>query len=149
MNIILENVDLSSAPSSIDLKEVFNLAQDNVLLWGYDTDSTSGIPPSFAVIKNDSFSALPLGLVSTVAGPLLGNNVTILEEERFTLGARDTLRMITKTDASGFELKQVEYVFKASGSLYVIIFNAEPGDVYAQLPLFDTIVGSLTTKDLN
>ncbi len=149
LSTILDHVDLSDVPSVIDLQEVLNLAEDNVLLWGYDTESTAGIPPSFAVIKNDSFSALPLGLVSTVAGPLLGDKVTILEESRLTLGGRDTLRMITTTNASGLDLKQVEYIFKESGSLYVIIFNANTGDVQSQLLVFDTIVSSLSVDDLN
>lgn len=149
LNSLLENVDLSGVPPSINVQDVLNIAQDNVLLWGYDTESSSGIPPSFAVIKNDSFAMLPLGLVPAVAGPLLGDNITILEEQRLDLGGRDTLRMITKTNATGLDLKQVEYIFKMSGSLYVVIFNAQPGDVQEQILVFDTIVGSLTAQDLN
>jgi hypothetical protein len=149
LDTLLEGVDLPGVPLSQELQGLLANTQDDILLWGYDAGSTAGVPTSFVVLKNDQFAVVPLGAISTFAGSLLGNNVTIIEEQRLTIAGRDTLRWITVTREAGFEFTQAVYLFKASGTLYMIGFNADQQEVYAQLAVYDTIVASLTVEELN
>ena len=149
IDALFEGMDLPGVPLSLELQRLLDNTQDDILLWGYDAGSTAQVPTSFVVLKNDQFAAVPLGAISTFAGSLLGENVTIIEENRLTIGGRDTLRWITVTREAGLELTQAVYLFKASGTLYIIGFNADQQEVYAQLAVYDTIVASLTVEDLN
>jgi hypothetical protein len=146
---LLGGMDLPGIPLSQELQGLLENTQDDILLWGYDVGSTAGVPTSFVVLKNDQFAFVPLGAISTFAGSLLGGNVTIIEEQRLTIAGRDTLRWITVTREAGFEFTQAVYLFKATGTLYIIGFNADQQEVYAQLAVYDTIVASLTIEDLN
>ena len=132
----------------VDLTGILSSAQADVLVWGYDAGSGAAIPTSFVVVKNEEYAFMPLGVITTMAGPLLGNNVEIIQESRLTIGGRDTLRWITVTTEAGIELTQVVYIFKESGILYMIGFNADNQEVYAQLSNYDAIVASLRIEDL-
>jgi hypothetical protein len=138
----------SIGAGQVDLTGLLGGAQADILVWGYDTGSTAAIPTSFVVVKNEEYAFMPLGLISTLAGPLLGNNVEIIQESRLTLAGRDTLRWITVTTEAGLEFTQAVYIFKDSGILYMIGFNADQQEVYAQLPNYDAIVASLNIEDL-
>lgn len=146
---LIGNLDDTGAGLSLEAQNLLQGAQDDILMWGYDAGSTAGIPTSFVVLKNTEFAAMPLGVLSTFAGTLLGNNVQIIEQNRFTIGGRDTLRWITVTKEAGFELTQAVYVFKDSGTLYLVGFNGDRQEVYGQLSVYDTIVASLSFEDLN
>ena len=132
----------------VDLTGLLGGAQTDVLVWGYDDGSTAAVPTSFVVIKNEEYGAMPLGLISTLATPLLGSNVEILQENRLTIAGRDTLRWVTITREGGLEFTQAVYIFKDSGVIYLIAFNADQQEVYAQLPNYDAIVASLRIEDL-
>jgi hypothetical protein len=130
-------------PLTGDLQNLLGGAEEDILVWGYDTASAGEFPVNFLVLKNEDFAAMPLGLISTFARSLIGNQVEILEEQRLTLAGRDTLRWISLTTQAGVELTQAVYLFKEDGILYLVGFNADPRGVYAQLGVFDAIVASL------
>ena len=131
-----------------DLENLLGNAQEDILIWGYESDGSGSIPVSFVVLKNEDYAAVPLGLLSTFVGPLLGNRVQILAEHRLTIAGRDTLRWVTLTNESGIEFSQVVYVFKDSGTLYLVGFNVEGQSVDRQVGVFDAIIASLTIEDL-
>ena len=149
LSTLVDRLDETGVSVTVDVQSLISSTQDDILMWGYDTGSAAGIPTSFVVLKNDEFSGMPLGLLSTFAGTLLGNNVQIVEQNRLTIGGRDTLRWITVTKEAGYELTQAVYVFKDSGTLYLVGFNADHQEVYGQLAVYDSIVASLTIENLN
>ena len=149
LSSLIDSIDISDGPVSDNLQDLVIGSQEDILLWGYDAGSSAEIPTSFVVVKNEDYAAIPLGLISTFAGPMLGNNVTILEETRLNIAGRDTLRWITLTREAGYELTQAVYIFKQSGILYLVGFNADQQEVYGQLATYDAIVASLTFEDLN
>lgn len=149
LSALVESFGDTGIAVSGDVQNLLSSSQDDILVWGYDAGSGAAIPTSFVVIKNEEYAAMPLGLLSTFAGQLLGNTVQVVEQNRLTIGGRDTLRWITVTQESGYELTQVVYVFKDSGMLYLVGFNAERQEVYGQLAVYDMIVASLTIEDLN
>lgn len=148
LSALVGGVGDSGASINGDLQNLLSSAQEDILIWGYDAGSAADVPPSFVVIRNEDYAAMPLGIISTFAGTLLGNNVEILEETRLTIAGRDTLRWITLTREAGLELIQAVYLFKESGSLYLVGFNADRQSVYAQLGVFDAIVASLNIAEL-
>lgn len=137
---------LGVVPVSLD--NLSGYAGADILMWGYDEGSAAVVPTSFVVIKNKDYAFMPLDLLSTLVGVLLGNNVEILQENRLTIAGRDTLRWITITRQAGLELTQAVYVFKDSGVIYLIGFNADQQEVSAQLDNYDAIVASLRIEDL-
>ncbi|MFA7408039.1 MAG: hypothetical protein WCY93_09530 [Anaerolineaceae bacterium] len=137
---------LGVVPVSLD--NLSGYAGADILMWGYDEGSAAVVPTSFVVIKNKDYAFMPLDLLSTLVGVLLGNNVEILQENRLTIAGRDTLRWITLTRQAGLELTQAVYVFKNSGVIYLIGFNADQQEVSAQLDNYDAIVASLRIEDL-
>jgi hypothetical protein len=149
LSTLVDRLDETGVSVSVDVQSLISSTQDDILMWGYDTESAAEIPTSFVVIKNEEFSSMPLGLLSTFAGTLLGNNVQIVEQNRLTIGGRDTLRWITITQEAGYALTQAVYVFKDSGTLYLVGFNADRQEVYGQLAVYDSIVASLTIENLN
>lgn len=146
---LIGNLDDTSAGLSLDAQNLLQSAQDDILMWGYDAGSAAEIPTSFVVIKNTEFAVMPLGILSTFAGTLLGNNVQIIEQNRFIIGGRDTLRWITVTNEAGYELTQAVYIFKDSGMLYLVGFNGDRQEVYGQLSVYDSIVASLSFENLD
>lgn len=146
---LIDNLAEASGGLSLDAQSLLQGAQDDILLWGYDAGSGGQIPTSFVVLKNTEFAAMPLGVLSTFAGTLLGDEVQIIDQSRFNIGGRDTLRWITVTNQAGFELTQAVYVFKDSGTLYLVGFNGDRQGIYGQLPVFDQVVASLSVERLN
>jgi hypothetical protein len=148
LSALVGGFDFSDASISVDLQGLLSGNQDDILLWGYDASSPAAIPTSFVVIKNTDYAMLPLGVIATFAGPLMGGNVEILEESRLTIAGRDTLRWVTVTREAGLELIQAVYIFKQAGVLYLVGFNTDRQQVYGQLPVFDSIVSSLSIESL-
>ncbi len=148
LSALLGGLDESGVAVGTDLENLLGSAQEDILIWGYDTGGSANIPVSFVVIKNDDYAAVPLGLLSTFSGPLLGNRVEILAEHRLNISGRDTLRWVTLTQEAGFAFTQVVYVFKDSGTLYLVGFNVEGQSVDHQVGIFDAIVASLTIEAL-
>ncbi len=144
---LIGNLDETGAGLSVDAQNLLRSAQDDILIWGYDAGKAEGIPTSFVVIRNTEFAGMPLGLLSTFSGTLLGNNVQIIEQNRLTIAGRDTLRWITVTNEAGYELTQAVYVFKDSGTLYLVGFNGDRQEVYGQLSVYDAIVASLSFEN--
>lgn len=148
LSSIVEDMLQTDVPVEVDLSGLLGVGQTDILLWGYDAGSAAEVPTSFVVIKNQEYGLMPLGLISTLAGTLLGDAVEIVQEQRLTIAGRDSLRWITITREAGFEFTQAVYIFKDSGVLYLIVFNADQQEVYAQLPTYDSIVASLRIEDL-
>jgi len=139
------NIDI---PGPVDLQRLVESSQEDILVWGYDADSSEEIPTSFVLIKNEEFAMMPLGIISTFAGNILGEHVNIVEQNRLTISGRETLRWITVTDQAGISATQVVYLFKESGTLYIIGFNVDSQGIAGQLDNIDAIVASLTISDL-
>lgn len=149
LSSLIGSIDFSDVPVSGNLQDLVIDAQEDILLWGYDVGSGAEMPTSFVVVKNEDYAAVPLGLISTFARPMLGNNVTILEETRLNIAGRDTLRWITLTREAGYEFTQAVYIFKLSGVLYLVAFNADQQEVYGQLATYDAIVASLSFESFD
>jgi hypothetical protein len=148
LTTMVEETDIINLPGPVDLQGLVQASQEDILAWGYDTDSPGVISTSFVVYKNEEFAMMPLGIISTFAGNLLGEHVNIMEQSRLTISGRDTLRWITVTDQAGISAAQVVYLFKETGTLYIIGFNADSQGVAGQLDVYDAIVASLTISDL-
>lgn len=140
---LVDELGAELGPEAAILQQLFRNQQDNILFWGYESVG-SGLPPvSFVVMKNDEFAALPLGIVATFADTLLGADVNVIQQDRLTLGGRDTLRLVTMSPSAGPDFYQVAYIFKESGSLFVVGFVVSQSGVAGQLPIFNSIVSSL------
>lgn len=140
----VSDLEAELGQGAAELQRLFQNNQADILFWGYEPGG-QGIPSvSFVVLKNEEFALMPLGLIGTVAGVVFGNDVNILQQDRLTLGNRDTLRLIMTSDVAGPNIYQVAYLFKDSGKLIIVGFIAEKTTVDYQMGVFNSIVSSLT-----
>ncbi len=140
---LLGELQSESGQDAAMLQRLFQNHQADILFWGYEPGG-QGIPSvSFVVLKNDEYFFMPLGLIGSVAGLVLGEDVNIVQQDRLTLGNRDTLRLIMTSDITGPQAYQVAYLFKEAGKLFIVGFIAEKTTVENQIGLFNSIVSSI------
>lgn len=148
-------------PESYELKDVSTMVSgdetfqqlyqqyaDAIVLLAVDTASTTATQDGVLVVKNETFASVPLGLLSTVAGSLLGDSVTILAQEQLSLGDRDTLRLQTSVSTGGDPVTLVVYVFKEAGKLWMVGFLVDQEQMADRLPTFDAAAASFTVVDV-
>lgn len=113
---------------------------DNILLWAYRNDPQTGL----AVVKNEEYAGMPLGIISTFAGSIVGDAATIVAQEQLELGGRDVLRIQTTSENGGVRTAQAVYLFNEGGKLWLIGFFTDQEQIDARLPAFDAAVASFT-----
>lgn len=143
LSSIIQDIQGQNVPNLESTEGLFESLDEAIVLWGYDRDTPGGLPSGFVLVKNEEFAFMPLGMLSMVAGTLLGDDVTIVSQERVTLGERDILRFTTRTDQAGLPATQLVYVFKELGQLWIAGFLTEPGRIHTDQVIFDAIVASL------
>ncbi len=117
---------------------------DDILLWAYENDPQTGV----MVLKNEEYAGMPLGIISTFAGSILGDAVNIAAQEQMKLGGRDVLRFLSTTDNAGVMTTQAVYLFNEDGKLWLIVFFTDQAQLDARLPAFDAAVASFTIRDV-
>lgn len=148
-------------PESYELKDVDTMVSGNetfqqlyqqygdaIVLLAVDTASTTAIQDSVLVVKNETFASVPLGLLSTVAGSLLGDSATVLAQEELSLGGRDTLRLQTSVSSGDSPVTLVVYVFKEAGKLWMVGFLVDQEQMADPLPTSDAAVASFTVVNV-
>ncbi|MCB2213806.1 hypothetical protein KQH50_00270 [bacterium] len=116
----------------------------NILIWANRTDP----PTSLMVMKNEEYAGMPLGLISTFAGNILGDAVGIEAQDRIDLAGRDVLRFQTSVDNNGAEASQAVYLFNENGKLWIIGFFTNRAQIDVMLTEFDAAVASFTIVDV-
>lgn len=120
------------------------IAEENIVLMGYDSQDPNPIPTSLLVLKNEEYAGAPLGLMNMFAGAILEDAVNLLQSDTLQMGNRQVIRWLTGVDFQGEESYQSIYFFNDYGMLWIIVFVTEPAMMNAKLPTFDTAVASFT-----
>ena len=131
-----------------DLQALYEKNEEDIMLWGYDSNSPSSHQTSVLVMKNEEFAGMSLALISTVANVLLGDEVDSMSKESMTLGSRDVVRFETTSENAGVQTAQAIYIFNDSGKLWLIGFFTNLDQYEERLPSFDAAVESFTVVDV-
>lgn len=132
--------DLAAAADGGGLSGLYAENAEDILLWAYQNDPQTSV----MVLKNEEYAGMPLGIISTFAGSILGDAVTIVTKEQMKLGGRDVLRFLTTTDNAGVTTTQAVYLFNEDGKLWLIVFFTNQDQIGARLPAFNSAVASFT-----
>lgn len=131
-----------------DLQALYEKNEDDIMLWGYDSNSALNHQTSVLVMKNEEFAGMSLALISTVAKVLLGDEVDSMSKESMTLGSHDVVRFETTSENAGVQTAQAIYIFNDSGKLWLVGFFTNLEQFEERLPTFDAAVESFTVVNL-
>jgi hypothetical protein len=149
LEILVEALKTMSEEESEDIQELYDNNKDDVILWGYDTDSPSSHQTSLLVMKNEEFAGMSLAIISTFANVLLGSEVDTIEQERINLDGREVLRFLTTAENAGVETSQAVYLFNEVDKLWLIGFFTTTEQFDDRLPTFDSAVASFTVLSVD
>ena len=146
---LLDRIQSLPEFGSGSIEEFYANNSDDILLWAFDTGSAEDYRTDMLVLKNEEFAGLSLGIVSTLERTLLGNTIEVIEQERITLGDRDTLRFLVSAEDVGVDQAQVIYLLRDSGKLWILGFLTSQVPIEQHLPTFDAAVASFTVVDVD
>ncbi|MDY6873420.1 MAG: hypothetical protein SVR81_05570 [Chloroflexota bacterium] len=137
-------MDLAAAAEG-GFADLYTQNVDNILLWANRVD-----PPTYLmVMENEEYAAMPLGIISTFAGSILGDAIGIAAQEQVQLGGREVLRLLTTTDTGGVEMTHAVYLFNENDKLWIIGFFTNQAQIDARLPAFDAAIASFTIVSID
>ena len=143
--ILVEGLQaMSEEEDAEDIEQLYENNKDDIILWGYDTNSPPTHQASLLVMKNEEFAGMSLALISTFANVLLGSEVDSLTQATMTLGDREMLRFLTTSENAGVETAQAIYLFNDSDKLWLIGFFTNAEQFEDRLPTFDAAAESFT-----
>jgi len=120
------------------------IAEENIVLMGYDSLDPNSIPTSLLVLKNEEYAGAPLGLMNMFAGAILGDSVDLLQSDTLQMGKRQVIRWKTGVDFQGKESYQAIYFFNDYDMLWIIVFVTDPALMNEKLSVFNDAVNSFT-----
>jgi hypothetical protein len=135
---------MSDDEDAEDIEQLYENNKDDIIIWGYDTNSPVTHQTSLLVMKNEEFAGMSLALISAFANALFSSEVDSMQQETMTLGEREVLRFLTETENAGVETAQAIYLFNDSGKLWLIGFFTNQGQFDDRLPTFDEAAASFT-----
>lgn len=131
-----------------DIQQLYEQNKDDIMLWGYDSNSPSTHQTSLLVMKNEEFAGMSLAIIATFANVLLGEEVNSISNEQMALGDYDVLRFLTTSENAGVETAQAIYLFNAGGKLWMVGFFTNQEQIDTRLPSFDAAVASFTIVEV-
>ena len=120
------------------------IAEENIVLMGYDSQDANPIPTSLLVLKNEEYAGAPLGLMNMFAGAILGDAVDLLQSDTLQMGNRQVIRWITGVNFQEEESYQAIYFFNDYDMLWIIVFVTDPAFMNERLSTFNNAVNSFT-----
>ncbi len=147
--ILVEGLKAMSEENADDLQKLYDKNKDDIMFWGYDTDSPPNHQTSVLIMKNEEFAGMPLAVISAFANILLGQEVDSISQEQVTLGGRDVLRFETTSENAGLKTAQAVYLFNDSGKVWLVGFFTNQEQFESRLPTFDAAVASFTVVSVD
>jgi hypothetical protein len=142
--ILVEGLKVMSEEDADDIQGLYDKNKDDIILWGYDTDSPPSHQTSVLIMKNEEFAGMSLAVISAFANIMLGEEVDSISQEQTKLGGRDVLRFQTTSENAGVQTAQAIYLFNDSGKLWLVGFFTNQEQFDSRLPSFDAAVVSFT-----
>jgi hypothetical protein len=141
--ILVEGLQALSEEEGQDIQALYDQNKEDLILWGYDTESPQEHMTSLLILKNEEFAGMSLTIISAFANALLGDEVDSINQERLELGGREVLRFLTTAENAGIETAQAIYLFNEAGKLWVVGFFTNQAQIDQRLPGFDAAVASI------
>lgn len=144
LEILVEGLQALGEEEAQDIEALYETYQDDILLWGFDTESPLNHQTSLIVMKNEEFAGMSLAMIMSFANVLLGDEVSSMQQEMLTLDGRKTARFLTSAENAGVTTAQAIYLFNEADKLWVVGFFTTQEQLQQRLSVFDQAVGSFS-----
>lgn len=149
LGTLVEGLKAMSAEKAGNIQELYDKNKDDIMFWGYDSDSPPNRQTSVLIMKNEAFAGMSLTLISAFANIMLSQQVDSISQEQLELGGRDVLRFLTTSENAGANSVQVIYLLNDSGKLWLIGFFTDQEQLESRLPSFDAAASSFTVVQVD
>ena len=137
-NIIATIKDFIGGESS-PLSGLVDSIEGNVGWYGYDGGTAAVYPTRLIILRNKTFSKLPVSMITLGLEQVLGNDSALVDSDSITLGWRDVTRLSYSKDTTAW----VAYLFKETDYLWMTLFLTTPANMAAEMADFELSVGSI------
>jgi hypothetical protein len=147
---VAEDID-SALPTIIDtikdfvggeggpLSGLVDSIEGNVGWYGYDGGTPAVYPTRLIVLRNKTFSKLPVSMITLGLEQILGNDSALVDSDSLKLGGRNLTRLSYSKDSTAW----VAYLFKEADYLWMALYLTTPANMAAEMDIFELSVGSI------
>ena len=137
-NIIATIKDFIGGESS-PLSGLVDSIEGNVGWYGYDGGTAAVYPTRLIILRNKTFSKLPVSMITLGLEQVLGNDSALVDSDSVKLGGRNITRLSYSKDTTAW----VAYLFKETDYLWMTLFLTTPANMAAEMADFELSVGSI------
>ena len=137
-NIIATIKDFIGGESS-PLSGLVDSIEGNVGWYGYDGGTAAVYPTRLIILRNKTFSKLPVSMITLGLEQVLGNDSALVDSDSVKLGGRNITRLSYSKDTTAW----VAYLFKETDYLWMTLFLTTPANMAAEMDDFELSVGSI------
>lgn len=124
---------------SSPLSGLVDSIEGNVGWYGYDGGTAAVYPTRLIILRNKTFSKLPVSMITLGLEQVLGNDSALVDSDSVKLGGRNITRLSYSKDTTAW----VAYLFKEADYLWMTLFLTTPANMAAEMADFELSVGSI------
>lgn len=124
---------------SSPLSGLVDSIEGNIGWYGYDGGTAAVYPTRLIILRNKTFSKLPVSMITLGLEQVLGNDSALVDSDSVKLGGRNITRLSYSKDSTAW----VAYLFKEADYLWMTLFLTTPANMAAEMADFEISVGSI------
>lgn len=144
LEVLFENLPPEAQPYEQMMRDFYEINQDDIILWAYDTENLTIKYTNLLIIRNEDLAGIPLSMLTTFTSAFMDEALEGLLQETMVLGGREMMRLLTTAQVNDEKNTQVLYLFNEADALWLLGFFTNQADTESQLSLFDDAVASFT-----
>ncbi len=113
--------------------------EGNIGWYGQDGDNAAIYPTRLIILRNKTFSKLPVSMITLGLEQVLGGDSALVDSDSIRLGGREVTRMSYSKDSSAW----VAYLFKETDYLWMALYITTPANLAAEMDDYELSVGSI------
>ena len=113
--------------------------EGNIGWYGYDGGTAAVYPTRLIILRNKSFSKLPVSMITMGLEQVLGGDAAMVDSDSVKLGGRNITRLSYSKDSSAW----VAYLFNEADYLWMALYLTTPANMAAEMDTFELSVGSI------
>lgn len=113
--------------------------EGNIGWYGYDGGTAAVYPTRLIILRNKTFSKLPVSMITMGLEQVLGGDSALVDSDSIKLGGRNITRLSYSKDSNAW----VAYLFKEADYLWMALYLTTPANLAAEMGTFELSVGSI------
>ena len=113
--------------------------EGNIGWYGYDGGTPAVYPTRLIILRNKTFSKLPVSMITMGLEQVLGGDSALVDSDSIKLGGRNITRLSYSKDSNAW----VAYLFKEADYLWMALYLTTPANLAAEMGTFELSIGSI------